>query len=182
MITAPLDTYGDNFPVAKGFPWDPRTPWRHGHAMPGAGARHWSQVGWWTLVVVLMGLLLLVAVRDGFSAEPSAPNELIVTFKEGAIRYPDGAAIALLHRVQFQPPSLQRLNARFGLVAVARVVSPAAPTARTFRLRFASRTGLTRAVAAYQRDPSVQAVALGPVEPRSPSASPRPSAVRTLDA
>lgn len=182
MITAPVDIYGDNFPVAKGFFWDPRTPWRHGHAMPGAGARRWPQVVWWTLVVVLMGLLLLVAARDGFSAEPAAANELIVTFKEGAVRYPDGAPIALLHRVTFQPPSLQRLNAHFGLVAVARVVNPAAPTARTFRLRFASRTGLTRAIAAYQRDPYVHTVALGPVERHPSAASPRLSTIRTLDA
>ena len=151
--------------------------------MPGQRTRRWSQLGWWTVVMILMGLLVLLAVRDGFSAEPVPAGELIVTFDEGAIRYPEGAASALLHQVEFRPASLQRLNARFSLIAVARVVSAAAPTARTFRLRFASQTGLQRALAAYQRDPHVLSAALG-----SPNLRPRAGrrrghpALWTLDA
>ncbi len=178
----PLDVYGDNFPVAQGLFWDPRTPWRHGQAMPGRGARRWAQVGWWALVAVLMGLLVLLAAREGFSAEPA--GELIVTFDEGAVHYPDGTSNALLHQVEFRPASLQRLNARFGLVAVARVVNAAAPTARTFRLRFASRTGLARTLAEYQRDPHVLSAALGSAAAPPWHAWPRraSAATWTLDA
>ncbi|MBI4226690.1 MAG: hypothetical protein HY600_00285 [Candidatus Omnitrophica bacterium] len=168
--------------MARGLCWDSRTPWRHAHVMPGRRVARWAQVGWWGLVVLLMGLVVLLTVRDGYSEEPASTGELVVTFNDGVIRYPEGAASVLSQRVEFRSASLQRLNAHFGLVAVARVVSPARPTASTFRLRFASSTGLRRALAAYQRDPHVRSATLG-LGP--PSSSPRPggvAAVCTLDA
>lgn len=177
-----MEPYGDNFPVAQGLFWDPRTPWRHGQAMPSRSARRWAQVGWWAVVAVLMGLLIVLAAREGFSAEPGPSNELIVTFDEGVVRYPEGAASALLHQVEFRPASLQRLNARFGLVVVVRVINAAAPTARTFRLRFASPTGLARTLVEYRRDPHVLSAALGAVTPRSRAASRRSSAGWTVAA
>lgn len=177
----PSDIYGDNFPVAGGF-WDPRTPWRHVQTVPSHRAVRWAQVGWWSLVVLLMSLVVLLTVREGYSEEPAA-GELVVTFREGVIRYPEGMASALFRDVEFRPISLQQLNARFGLVAVARVVSPAKPTASTFRLRFASRTGLRRALAAYQRDPNVRSAALDLDALRAAPPSPGVAqAVCTLDA
>lgn len=157
----PPDTqYGDNFPATAGWSWDPRVPWRHRHAMPGEPPPWLRRVGWWSLVAMLMGLLFLWAVRDGFSAEaaPSARTAaLIVQFREGAVQYPEGMVRVSLHEVQFIPASLQRLNAHFGLIAVERVTSATRPTVRTFRLLFASRTGMARALAAYRQDPHVLA-------------------------
>lgn len=161
------DTYGDNFPVAEGLFWNPRMPWRHGHVTPSPEASWWFRVGWWTVVVVLMGLLVLVAVHDGFSAELStgrkAPSgTLVVRFHEGAIQYPDGAASALLHEVRFHPDSLRRLNARYGLVAVERVVSATQPTQRLYRLVFATAAGLERILTAYRHDPHVDSADMVP--------------------
>ena len=162
----PLDAYGDNFPVAEGLYWSPKMPWRHGHVTPSPAASWWFRIGWWTVVAALMGLLVLLAVHEGFSAETapanrpatvssSLPGELIVQFHEGVIRYPDGVRSALLHEVQFRPQSLQQLNARFGLIAVERVVNPTQPTQHTFKLVFATRAGLGRTLLAYQHDPAV---------------------------
>lgn len=174
----PSDTYGDNFPVVGG--WDPRTPWRHAQALPGS-RRTLAQIGWWSLVVILMSLVLLLAARDGFSEEPT-PSDLVVTFQDGVVGYPEGEAHALSNRVEFRSASLRQLNARFGLVTVTRVISPAQPTASTFRLRFASQTGLDRALTAYRRNPHVRAAALY----RSPAFALRPQhrapPVSTLDA
>jgi len=123
--------------------------------MPSAVPTWLPQLGWWTVVMVLMGLLVLVVVHTGFSEEPAAAGELIVRFHDGALRYPDGAPRALLHQVQFHPMSLQRLNARYGLVAVERVMSQTQATQRMFRLVFASRVGLERVLTAYRHDPYV---------------------------
>lgn len=152
------ETYGDNFPVTAGWSWDPRVPWRHRHATPSAPSPWLRRLGWWTVVTVLMGLLFLWVVHDGFSAEVASGAELIVQFQEGAVQYPDGVSRALLHDVTFAPTSLQRLNACFGLIAVERVTSPTRPTVRMFRLLFAARAGMDRAVAAYRRDPHVLSV------------------------
>ena len=167
----PLDAYGDNFPVAEGLFWNPRTPWRHGHVTPSPEASWWFRVGWWTVVAVLMGLLVLVAAHDGFSAEPlpspgTSSGTLVVQFYEGALQYPDGAVSALLHEVRFHPESLRQLNARYGLVAVERVVNPTRPTRRLYRLVFATAAGLERTLMAYRHDPHVMSA---DVDPKNPS-------------
>lgn len=175
---------GDNYPVAAGFAWDPRAPWRH-RTMTSPPAPRWlCWIGWWAVVMVLMGALLLLTVHDGFSEEGAAASlgtpsaKLIVCFHDGAVRYPEGAPWAFVDEVEFVPPSLGQLNARWGLIAVERVRSAATLTPWTFRLVFASRVGLERVLASYQRHPAVTwAAAAMPTDrggPRPPAAGPEP--------
>lgn len=109
---------------------------------------------------------------------------LLVTFQEGAVRYPEQSSKALLHQVRFLPASLQRLNARYGLVTIERVVNPAQSTAQMYRLVFASSMGLDRTLLAYRRDPHVVSASLVLPDPR-PAARARsgpPLALYTRDA
>lgn len=179
----PPETYGDNFPVSEGWPWDPRTPWRHAHMTPQVPPRWVRRLGWWTLVALLMGLLMLAAAHEGFSAPaPASGHDLLVRFHEGVVGYPEGAPRALLHEVEFRADSLRRLNARYGLVAVERVVNPAESTGSLFRLRFCSVAGLDRTLAAYRRDSHVVSADLaGRQETRATTRDP-PLVVPTGDA
>lgn len=172
----PPDSYGDNFPVAEGLGWSPRTPWRHAHVTPSIPPPWVRRLGWWTLVMLLMGGLLVLAAHDGFSEEP-AQAELVVWFQEGALQYPEGTPRLLVPRVAFEPASLQRLSARYGLIEVQRVASPTALTRHLFRLRFAASSGLEQLVAAYRRDPHVVAAEL---LHRTPTASTRARASSLL--
>lgn len=154
-MNKPLDAYGDNFPVSEGWFWDPRVPWRHAQVTPTVKP-WWRPVTWWTLVMLLMGLLLLLAAHEGFSDDGAA--QLVIRFHDGALIYPDGVLRALSHEVTFHSASLRRLNARFGLIAVERVVSRTRSTHGTFKLLFASTSGLAEALAAYRHDPQVISV------------------------
>lgn len=188
----PPEVYGDNFPVADGLSWDPRIPWRHRHAGPHRPAPWLRRIGWWTVVAGLMGLLMLLAAHDGFSApavseaagsSAQSGGTLVVQFREGAVRYPDGWRHALLHDVEFLPVSLQRLNACYGLIAMERVTSATRHLPHTFRLLFASPAGMTRAAAAYRGDPHVVfAARLGVGDRGSSSATRVVSPLRVLDA
>lgn len=169
-MQTPPDTYGDNFPVAEGLGWNPRTPWRHAHVTPTVPPPWVCRLGWWTLVVLLMGGLLMLAAHDGFSEEP-APAELVVWFQEGALHYPEGTPRLLVPRVEFESSSLQRLGAQYGLIEVQRVASPTALTRHVFRLRFAASSGMAQLVEAYRRDPHVVAAE---IFHGSPGASRRP--------
>jgi len=172
--------YGDNFPVAEGWYWDPRVPWRHPHVMP-IPPRPWlGRIGWWLVVLVGLGILGLVAAHDGFSAEMPASTALIVRFHEGAVQLPDGTVRALSPHVAFSSASLQRLNARYGLVVVEQVVSPTQVTSRTFRLLFASTTTAARAVLAYRHDPSVISADIARISPEGGRA-PAPMVDPTVD-
>lgn len=184
----PLDTYGDNFPVAEGFSWNPRVPWRHAHVRPGQKVSWVRWAGWWMLVMVLMGALLVLATQDGFSEEPaltkwerSPSGELLVRFKEGALSYPDGASRVLIHQVQFGSASLRDLGVRYGLITIEQVRSPDRLTRRLFRLHFASQFGLERALAEYRKNPGVISAEMVPGLP-SPKNLPGQASVYTRDA
>ncbi len=177
----PPDTYGDNFPVAEGLGWNPRTPWRHAHVTPTAPPPWVRQLGWWTLVMLLMGGLLMLAARDGFSEEP-APAELVVWFQEGVLRYPEGTPRLLVPRVEFEPASLQRLSARYGLIEIQRVASPTALTRHVFRLRFAASSGMDQLLEAYRRDPHVVAAEVLRGVPAASTRSHAPSLLFTRKA
>ncbi len=180
-MQTPPDTYGDNFPVAEGLGWNPRTPWRHAHVTPTTPPPWVRQLGWWTLVMILMGGLLMLAAHDGFSEE-AAPTDLIVQFHEEVLHYPEGTPRLLAPRVAFEPVSLQRLSARYGLIEVQRVASPTALTRHLFRLRFAASSGMAQLLEAYRGDPHVAAAELFRGLPAASTRSRAPSLLFTRKA